>query len=419
VRQRFSLDVEFEHHVDSKTDAEKLASDIRSAINAGTFERAVDRHARERREAEETRTRPEQESTANTSPVVTLDTFATIYVERVAKASGKASWKDDGYLFTTVRNYRAADGRRLGEWAIASITEDELEAFLAAQRAVGRAVSTLNHFVQLLKHSFRWAAKKGYISRSPISDDSGLKRGKSAQRSRRLNPDEETAILSAAGSLSRDDAGRRLSGLIIAALETGCRQGELLALLWGDVDMTRRELTVREENAKDGDKRYVPISARLAAVLDMAVQHPAGGQWPATAYVFGALGEAVDSVDKAWETCVLRAHGHEPEWTTNGKLTQVSRVALQAIDLHFHDLRHEAGSRWLEAGMPLHHIKELLGHANISQTDTYLNAGRLVLQDSIRRFDAFRGKLVANEAAIENRPVGHDDTDLTTKDLLH
>lgn len=50
-----------------------------------------------------------------------------------------------------------------------------------------------------------------------------------------------------------------------------------------------------------------------------------------------------------------------------GKLAQESRTALRAIDLHFHDLRHEAGSRWLEAGMPLHHVKELLGHANISQ----------------------------------------------------
>jgi integrase len=210
----------------------------------------------------------------------------------------------------------------------------------------------------------------------------------------------------------------RLSGLIVAALETGCRQGELLALLWGDVDMTRRELTIREENTKDGDQRYVPISTRLAAVLEMAARDPAD-PWPSTAHVFGSLGEAVDSIDKAWETCVLRAHGHEPVWTINGKLAEVSRVALRAIDLHFHDLRHEAGSRWLEAGMPLHHIKELLGHANISQTDTYLNAGRLVLQDSIRRFDAARGKLVANEPPTENRPLGHDDGEEQAKGQLH
>ena len=47
-------------------------------------------------------------------------------------------------------------------------------------------------------------------------------------------------------------------------------------------------------------------------------------------------------------------------------------AAYRTIDLHFHALRHEAGSRWLEQGLPLHHVKELLGHASISTTDTYL-----------------------------------------------
>jgi integrase len=89
------------------------------------------------------------------------------------------------------------------------------------------------------------------------------------------------------------------------------------------------------------------------------------------------------------------------------------------IDLLFHDLRHEAGSRWLESGMPLHHIKELLGHANISQTDTYLNAGRLKLQESMKRFDASRGKPVANLPTTEHRPLGHSKTEESPKEPLH
>ena len=40
--------------------------------------------------------------------------------------------------------------------------------------------------------------------------------------------------------------------------------------------------------------------------------------------------------------------------------------------------------------MPLHHVKELLGHANISTTDTYLNAGRVHLQESMRKVEAAR-----------------------------
>jgi integrase len=426
-RHRFSLNSEFpDQQIDSKSDAEKLATDVRSKINAGTFERVVDRRAREQREAAELeaadRVAREQGVATAVVTVVTLDHFAPIFIDRVAKASGKASWKDDDYLLTTVRNHRTADGRRLGEWALGTITEDELEAFHAAQRARGRAVSTLNHFVQVLKRSFRWAAKKGYLARSPISDDSQLKRGKHAKRARRLNPDEETALLSAASALSRGCADVRLSGLIVAALETGCRQGELLALQWADVNLAKATLLVRaiELGAKKtGSARTIPISARLGAILEMAATDPAGRQFPPGAYVFGLLGEPVDSVDKAWESCVLRAHGHEPVWTTNGKLAPQSRAALRDIDLHFHDLRHEAGSRWLEAGMPLHHIKELLGHANISQTDTYLNAGRLALQDSIKRFDAERGKSVAKDPTTEHRPRGHENVESSSKDLLH
>jgi site-specific recombinase XerD len=112
---------------------------------------------------------------------------------------------------------------------LTSITEDELEAFHAALHASGLAASTRNHYVQLLKAMFRWATKKGYLPRNPVSEGSSLKRSKMAQRTRRLLVDEETVLLKAAEELDRR-AGLRLSGLIVAALETGCRRGELLGL---------------------------------------------------------------------------------------------------------------------------------------------------------------------------------------------
>jgi hypothetical protein len=64
--------------------------------------------------------------------------------------------------------------------------------------------------------------------------------------------------------------------------------------------------------------------------------------------------------------------------------------------------------------------EEILGYANISQTDTYLNAGRIALQDSMKHFDAVRrGKLVANDPQIESRPLRHGDPEETPKDQLH
>ncbi|MEO8076310.1 MAG: tyrosine-type recombinase/integrase [Acidobacteriota bacterium] len=93
---------------------------------------------------------------------------------------------------------------------------------------------------------------------------------------------------------------------------------------------------------------------------------------------------------------------------------------LQAIDLHFHDLRHEAGARWLEAGMPLHHVKEMLGHANISQTDTYLNAGRFAVQESMQRLNtARRGNPVAIDTPSEQGLWATRLTHNRSEDLLH
>jgi integrase len=424
ARYRFSLDVELNQHIGSKTEAEKIANDIRTAIHAGTFQRAASVLAT---------------SPAPAPAVVTLDSFATTYIKRASQASGKTSWRDDASLLATVRNHVTTDGRRLGDWPLTAITEDELEAVYAAQRAAGRAASTLNHLVQVLKAAFRWGARKGYLARSPISDGSALKRTKLAQRTRRITPDQETALLKVAGALSRG-AGVRLSGLIVAALETGCRRGELLALRWADVDLDRHELVVRGETAKDNETRVVPISSRLAAVLEVAKTDPAGREVKPEAYVFGTFGQQVQNIRRAWETCVLQAYGHTPTYLTKtigdktvktSNLAPESRAALAAIDLHFHDLRHEAGSRWLEAGVPLHHIKELLGHANISQTDTYLNAGRVALQESIKRFDASRetpeakgtgdsrGKLVANKANTEHRPLCHDGSNEAAEDQVH
>ena len=101
--------------------------------------------------------------------------------------------------------------------------------------------------------------------------------------------------------------------------------------------------------------------------------------------VFGALGERIHSVDKAWQAAVLRAHGHAPTWTATGALTAESRHAPQAVDLRFNDLRYEAGCRWLEAGWPIQHVREMLGHANLSQTSTYLHASELGLEESMQR----------------------------------
>jgi integrase len=158
-----------------------------------------------------------------------------------------------------------------------------------------------------------------------------------------------------------------------------------------------------------GDRSSLSVDER-AAVLSRS-------------FVFGdPTGQRIASVKRAWETAVLKAHGHTLEWTKgSNKLSPASRAALRSIDLHFHDLRHEAGSRWLEGGVALHYVQALLGHANLSQTSTYLNATRIGLHESIRRYEAggARCNPVASEAAIDPPAICNTESLTEAKPLVN
>jgi integrase len=129
----------------------------------------------------------------------------------------------------------------------------------------------------------------------------------------------------------------------------------------------------------------------------------------ARCYAFGdSAGLKVGNVKRAWETAVLKAHGHIPAWEDSNRLAVASRAAVRAIDLHFHDLRHEAGSRLLEAGWPLHHVQEMLGHSNVSQTSTYLNATRIGLQESMRRMESSTQSKLVRALSEEGADAAQD-----------
>ena len=161
---------------------------------------------------------------------ITLETFGARYVERVSKVRERSkSWRDDQYMTQELAAFEL-DGQRLGDKPLASITGDDLELFLQNLRQKGRAASTRNHYVQLITSMFRWATKKGHLSRSPITEDTELKRTKIARRHRRLEGDEEARLL--AGSHPRlqrlDRGGHRMRvppGGALGAHLVGCLAG--------------------------------------------------------------------------------------------------------------------------------------------------------------------------------------------------
>jgi integrase len=408
---RLSIDAHVGEHVEGKTEAAKIARDVQTAIDAGTF--------KTRREAA-------AERATGTPPVnpaaVTLAAFGQTFLER----AGKGATANNRACLSKLKAFPMGGGT-LGDKPLGAITEDDVEAFIASLRKEGRAGSTINKYVQLVRALFKWAVKKKYLTQNPIADSDAIKRERMAQRHRRLVPD---TVNPKTGKIEREGeertlvatAGPHLQRLIMGALETGLRLGELLRVQWRDVDLERRRLRIPAEKAKTRKERVVPISTRLAGVLEMAhsalaatlpesLKEREREQLVADAHVFGdGIGQRVKCVRKAWDTAVLKSHGHTPVWVGSNTLAPECRAALRAVDLHFHDLRHEAGSRFHEAGWPLHHVQYLLGHQSLEQTTTYLNVTLTGLEESMRRFDesVARCTPVAQTDPVERAPLCND-----------
>jgi hypothetical protein len=179
--------------------------------------------------------------------------------------------------------------------------------------------------------------------------------------------------------------------MIIAALDTGMRQGEMLALQFRDVVLVRGLITLRGETTKSRRTRLVPVStARLRAVLEWLQLDAVGEKKPANALVFSdEAGEPVGRFRTAWVTAVLKAHDVAPVWKSYNwtTLTPECLAEFRRINLRWHDLRHEYASRLVEKNVPLAQVRDLLGHASIITTERYDNQKLENLQAAAARLE--------------------------------
>jgi integrase len=294
------------------------------------------------------------------------------------------------------------DGR-LGSRTIDSIKSADIEGVRTWRRKqqasgtahLGRAAGETgtNRLLSRMRHLFKWAVRQGYIDETPFKRGTEsmvtISAAKEPPRTRRLDAaiDEE--------ALLTRFATPHLRALIVTALSTGCRLGELLSLQWNqvrrDVAGTASWIELPASKTKDAEARQIPVGQRVRAELEMRRHAVDGTEHPATAFVFGnECGERVRSVRAAWEDAVLKAHGVVPT-RVRGKLTPASRVAYRRIDLHFHDLRREFASRLLESGAVLHDVQVLLGHAAITTTSRYIQSTSKRAAEAIDRMERAAG----------------------------
>ncbi len=181
-----------------------------------------------------------------------------------------------------------------------------------------------------------------YVLRAnPVSLISKPKTPKS--RDRRLEVGELERLLSACTS-----PNPWFRSVVLFAIETGMRRGEILSLTWEHVHLDKRY--VHLPDTKNGDSRNVPLSPQALELLGDLPRNIRGDQ-----VVFPLHYEALKS---AWRRACARAG-------ING--------------LRFHDLRHEATSRFFEKGLNVMEVAAITGHKDLRmlQRYTHLRAGDL------------------------------------------
>jgi len=214
------------------------------------------------------------------------------------------------------------------------------ELILPKERKLSGA--TVNRYIATLSHAFSFAVKeRRLMDRNPVSD---ISRKKEPRGRTRFLSDEERAALLDACTGSEWPA---LQALVLLAITTGARKGELIRLKWADVDLKKGRALVRE--TKNGEQRTLPLAGKaLEGLRELKLKDSARSE-----YVFpqpSGLPGPYEHFDGHW------------------------RAALQAAgisDFHFHDLRHTTASMLAAQGASLLEIADVLGHKTLAMVKRY------------------------------------------------
>ncbi len=208
------------------------------------------------------------------------------------------------------------------------------------------SVASANHHLQLLRAILLHGVRNRKLKREDVP---GIKLpNPNNQRVRYVTDGEERRLIAALPDY--------LHPLIVTAIHTGMRRGELAALKWSEVDFVSGTIVIRE--AKSGEGRRLPMNPvvrkTLAALRDRRrerIRARVVDRNLAAGYVFtGPRGGVLMNLNRDWYPAL---------------------EAAKIEDLHFHDLRHTFASRLVMAGVDLYRVQTLMGHKTPAMTLRY------------------------------------------------
>ena len=244
-----------------------------------------------------------------------------------------------------------------GDQPVHRVDAAEVEAFMAWMRRSGRSPKTTLNALGLLHSIFDYAIKRGWASANPCKLVDKPRRVEADADVHFLEQNEIDALLAA----TPDDAlGGVERAMYLAAVMTGMRQGELLALRWSDIDWAARRVRVRRNFVRG--EYGTPKSKRSTRSIPLA-DHLAGelhAHWTRTEY--------------AADEDLVFAHPHTGKPMDRSSLLKRFKRALRrggVRAVRFHDLRHTFGTRCAASGVAMRTLQEWMGHRDFKTTLIY------------------------------------------------
>lgn len=256
---------------------------------------------------------------------IKFEEFADEYLEVHCKPNNKSWYKSDYSNLKNLKKYFA--GKCLHE-----ITPKDIEQY-RAERLKEVSRSTLNRVLNCLSSLYNRAIEWGKATYNPMTKIKLFKVPN--KRIRYLENEEIDKLL--------DNCCEHLKPIVIVALHTGMRKGEILGLKWHDIDIKRNIIHLL--NTKNGEKREVPMNDVVQKTIIGVLKHPD------SQYIFcNGDGKPYRNVRKSFFTALKRAG---------------------IINFRFHDLRHTFASHLVMSGVDLNTVRELLGHKSLEMTLRY------------------------------------------------
>jgi integrase len=258
------------------------------------------------------------------------------------KVSGMRSERTVRLRIKALRDY-------FGDQLITTITVASVEKFRNARldtptkNGTERTIASVNRELEVLRAILRFAKNEGHLASSPFEKSSTplISKADETKRTRVLSEAEEARLLEQCQTPRR----KHLYPIVVAALDTGARKGELLALRWSDINALQRRITLRAMTTKTMQTRIVPLSSRfLVALYQMYGKVEKGkdrGGLPVSDDLVFNLRKFQNGWDAACEDAKIE-------------------------DLRFHDLRATFATRLIARGMPLEEVSKITGHTQLS-----------------------------------------------------